>query len=146
MHARARNLRVLPSRRQQPLLPCPLLAAVPLERWDVDAFAAASPNALEARFGSFIAGAQLFDAAVFGISRPEALYMDPQQRLLLHHAAEVLIWQGLASAGEPAPANLTRIGVMIGIGPTEYLGQAKDALPMGLYTATGAAISVAAGR
>ena len=111
----------------------------------MDAFAAAYPTALEARFGSFIAGAQLFDAMAFGISRPEALYMDPQQRLLLHHAAEVLSWHGTALSGEAASA-ATRVGVMIGVGPTEYLGQAKDTLPMGLYTATGAAISVAAGR
>ena len=45
---------------------------VPLERWDVDGFAALSSNALEARFGSFIPGAALLDAAAFGISRPEA--------------------------------------------------------------------------
>ena len=54
---------------------------VPLERWDVDAFAAASPNPNgEARFGSFVLGAQLFDAPAFGVSRPEVIYMDPQQR------------------------------------------------------------------
>jgi len=104
----------------------------------VDAFAAAYPTALEARFGSFIAGAHLFDAAAFGISRPEALYMDPQQRLLLHHAAEVL-------DGLNAPA-IERAGVMVGIGPSEYVDQTSSLLPMGMYFATGGAVSVAAGR
>ena len=123
----------------------PIASGVPLERWDVDAFAAMSPNALEARFGCFISGTQLFDAAAFGISRPEALYMDPQQRLLLQHAAEALAGHGTAPLGAcSAPEG--PVGVMVGIGPTEYLGQDKDMLPMGLYSPTGAAISVAAGR
>lgn len=40
---------------------------VPLERWDIDASTTA------ARFGSFVAGAQNFDAATFGISRQASL-------------------------------------------------------------------------
>ena len=72
---------------------------MPLERWDADVFAAVSPNALEARFGSFVAGAQLFDASAFAISRPEATYLDPQQRLLLQHAADAV---GGAAASAPA--------------------------------------------
>ena len=104
----------------------------------MDAFAAGSPNALDARFGSFVAGAQLFDAAAFGISRPEALYMDPQQRLLLHHAGEAL--SGLSGAATD------RTAVMIGIGPSEYVDQSSSLLPMGINIATGGAVSVAAGR
>jgi acyl transferase domain-containing protein len=123
---------------------------VPLERWDVDGFAKVSPNALEARFGSFISGAQLFDAAAFSISRPEALYMDPQQRLLLQHAAEAL-WARVGAspqaAGFKAGGGVSeRTGVMIGIGPAEYVNQTSELLPMGMYFATGGAISVAAGR
>ena len=132
-------------------------AAVPLERWDADVFAAVSPNALEARFGSFVAGAQLFDASAFAISRPEATYMDPQQRLLLRHAAEAL-WGAAASstaatlgqvAAKPTgglPGVPDRCGVMVGIGPAEYVNQTSELLPMGMYFATGGAISVAAGR
>ncbi len=114
------------------------IAVVPLERWDAELFAIHSPNALDARFGSFIGGAQLFDAAAFGISYAEALYMDPQQRLLLESAGELL------TTIHSSPA--VQVGVMLGIGPTEYLHLAKQSLPMGLYSATGVAISVAAGR
>lgn len=115
---------------------------MPLERWDVDEFASQSPNALDARFGSFVCGAQLFDAPVFGISNAEAMYMDPQQRLLLECAAEVLT----STNGRPGTRASAQTGVMLGIGPTEYLHLAKQSLPMGLYSATGVAISVAAGR
>lgn len=117
------------------------IAVVPLERWDVDTFdAKASPaTTLEARFGAFVAGAQLFDAAAFGMGRQEAVYMDPQQRLLLEHAAEAL-------AGMPSGVATQRTGVMVGIGPNEHLQVAKGLLPLGPHTATGVAISVAAGR
>lgn len=113
-----------------------------MERWDVDEFASQSPNALDARFGSFICGALLFDASLFGISNAEALYMDPQQRLLLECAAEVLT----TTNSKPGIRKTAKTGVMLGIGPTEYLHFAKQSLPMGLYSATGVAISVAAGR
>ena len=148
-HPAVHNLLLLSQHRLSPCstLPCPLppsdaLAAVPLERWDVDGFAKVSPNALEARFGSFISGAQLFDAA--------ALYMDPQQRLLLQHAAEAL-WARVGAspqaAGFKAGGGVSeRTGVMIGIGPAEYVNQTSELLPMGMYFATGGAISVAAGR
>lgn len=114
---------------------------VPLERWDVERFAAAPgpAAALEARFAAFVGGAQLFDAAAFGIGRQEALHMDPQQRLLLEHAAEAL------SGGPPGLAR-QRTGVMVGIGPNEHVQVAGALLPLGPHTATGAAISVAAGR
>ena len=132
----------LPGSSSLALIPEDAPAVVPLERWDVDGFARVSPNALEARFGSFVAGAQLFDAAAFNISRPEALYMDPQQRLLLQHAAEVLAGHGSSDK----PGERERTGIMIGIGPAEYVAQTSDLLPMGMYFATGGAISVAAGR
>lgn len=118
------------------------IAVVPLERWDIDTFAVQSPNALDARFGSFIAGAQLFDATAFSISNAEAMYMDPQQRLLLECAGELFT----TNTGSSVIASGARTGVMLGIGPTEYLHLAKQSLPMGLYSATGVAISVAAGR
>ncbi|PSC68804.1 type I polyketide synthase [Micractinium conductrix] len=73
---------------------------VPLERWDVDAFVARPPNAFEARFGAFVSGAQLFDAAAFGITSSEATLMDPQQRLLLQQAAQALYQQRAATGDE----------------------------------------------
>ena len=114
---------------------------VPLERWDVEGFSAAPGPAasLEARFGAFVSGTQLFDLAAFSIGRQEALSMDPQQRLLLEHTAEVL-------AGRPPGLLRQRMGVMVGIGPNEHVQVAGDLLPLGPHTATGAAISVAAGR
>lgn len=42
---------------------------VPMDRWDVNEYCNISINELESRFGSFIAGAEAFDAAVFSISR-----------------------------------------------------------------------------
>ena len=46
--------------------------AVPVERWDADQYvSAANKDAakLETRFGAFVAGAELFDAAAFNVSR-----------------------------------------------------------------------------
>ena len=40
---------------------------VPLARWETDT--GLSRAATEARFGSFVAGAELFDADTFGVSR-----------------------------------------------------------------------------
>ena len=42
---------------------------VPLERWDVEDVQKSSPVALEARFGSFVKDADLFDGVAFSISR-----------------------------------------------------------------------------
>ncbi len=45
---------------------------VPLERWDVDHFVSSdekSSSRLETRFGGFVAGAELFDAVAFNVSR-----------------------------------------------------------------------------
>jgi hypothetical protein len=54
-------------------------AVPPLARWDVEAeataAAAAAGEQLPMRFGSFVAGAEMFDAAAFGLSRAEALLM-----------------------------------------------------------------------
>ena len=51
-----------------------------------------------AQFGSFLAGAELFDAALFGLHKTEAALMDPQQRLLLECAAELVLSHGLYSS------------------------------------------------
>ena len=128
-----------------------LSAVVPLERWDVDAFVARRPSAFEARFGAFVSGAQLFDAAAFGITSSEAMLMDPQQRLLLQQAAQALYQQRAATGDElvcthgGAFAAPERTSVMVGIGPAEYVSE-TNRLPLGVHSATGAATSVAAGR
>ena len=81
-------------------------------------------------------GVDQFDRAAFGISLPEATYMDPQQRLLLEHAASV------AHAQPTLPRHTS---VMVGIATVDYL-DASSSLAMGVYSATGNANSVAAGR
>lgn len=63
--------------------------------------------------------------------------MDPQHRLLLEHAVETL-----ASSRQQAAE---RTAVTVGIGHGDY-GATLSLLPMGNYTASGAASSVAAGR
>jgi len=111
------------------------IAPIPLSRWDADAFAEVSPNALEPRFGSFVHGADMFDAAAFATNQPEAIYMDPQQRLLMQHCGEVI-------ARHEVPQ---RTAVMVGIGTVDYVAF-SGMLPLGMYFATGGANSVAAGR
>lgn len=51
----------LPGTSQTPELDAP--STVPLNRWDIDGPVTA------ARFGAFVADAELFDAAAFGIAR-----------------------------------------------------------------------------
>jgi len=67
-------------------LPGDAITHVPFSRWDVEAARAGRP-ALGARFGGCLAGVAAFDAALFGVSAPEAQLMDPQQRLLLEARA-----------------------------------------------------------
>ena len=94
------------------------------------------------RFGAFVEGVDLFDAAFFGISGAEARLLDPQQRLLLETS-----WRALEHAAIP-PDTLrgTRTAVFAGIGISDY----RDLLPAGdaetIYAATGTSASTAAGR
>lgn len=48
---------------------CDMVRLVPLERWDLEDVQRGSVVPLEARFGSFVEGADVFDGAIFGISR-----------------------------------------------------------------------------
>jgi hypothetical protein len=54
----------------------------PVEDWDVLA-GCPGDSRDGVRFGAFVQGAALFDAAAFGLSSAEAAAMDPQQRMLL---------------------------------------------------------------
>lgn len=103
------------------------------------------PAGRNARFGGFIEGAQLFDAAAFGIGPSEALYMDPQQRILLEHSAQAFQCTDILQSLPFGNVDL-RVSVMVGIGPAEYVSQTSELLPMGLHFATGGAVSVASGR
>lgn len=114
------------------------------------------------------AGTCDFDAALFGITAPEAALMDPQQRLLLEAAYETLsmgpppnqptMLQPGQSPGVRVPvsstasgrhegAGHTSSGVYVGISYAEYAQAAARAMPeVSTYTATGGSLSVAAGE
>jgi hypothetical protein len=79
-------------------LPCKLgqfenfndpIATVPYGRWDLEAPGRTGKSVNRARFGGWVAGIEVFDSTLFGVSAPEAELMDPQQRMLLEAAWEV---------------------------------------------------------
>jgi acyl transferase domain-containing protein len=109
------------------------------------------------QFGVFLpAGpAAAFDAAAFGLSAAEAMLVDPQQRLLLEAFAEAHISSSSMSqvltatstaAHSPAVAAAS-CGVFVGISSIDYQKLASRYVPgVTAYSATGASLSVAAGR
>jgi acyl transferase domain-containing protein len=120
---------------------------VPDDRWDKNAYSDPDPSAprkIHAPFGGFLDQVDRFDAAFFGISGREAETMDPQQRLLLE-----VTWEALENAGI-ATSRLrgSSTGVFVGITTSDYarLAIATGSTDLDLYTATGGALNVAAGR
>ena len=124
------------------------VTVVPPDRWDIDAYYDADPDApgkMYARHGGFLKAVDRFDAAFFGISPREAAAMDPQHRLVLEVA-----WEALEHAG-CAPAKLagTDAGVFVGISLNDYgqlLLQAAEQSEAETYVSTGSLLSAAAGR
>jgi len=120
---------------------------VPDDRWDKQAFFhpdPTTPGKMHASYGGFLEDIDLFDPAFFGISGREAETMDPQQRLLLEAT-----WAALENAGIQADQlRGTQGGVFIGITTSDYcrLAVARDVSSLDVYTATGGALNVAAGR
>ena len=120
---------------------------VPADRWPVDAYYDANPEApgkIYTRQGAFLDDVDKFDARFFGISPREASSMDPQQRLLLETA-----WEALEHAGIP-PATLagTAGGVFVGLTAIDYLKLVyrDDLCRIDTYAATGNVANIAAGR
>jgi acyl transferase domain-containing protein/SAM-dependent methyltransferase/acyl carrier protein len=121
---------------------------VPGDRWDIDEFFDADPDApgkMSSRWGGFLDEVDTFDADFFGISRREALSMDPQQRIFLE-----VCWEALENAGQsPEKLLSTSTGVFAGIASNDYAQlqmQFGDPVQIDAYLATGTCHSVASGR
>jgi amino acid adenylation domain-containing protein len=122
------------------------ITEVPRERFDIDAWYDADPDADErvyTRFGGFISDVDRFDAGAFRISPREAAAMDPQQRLLIETT-----WQALEHAATPAHTLMgSATGVFVGVSGHDYLHLlGDDARPFDGYAATGNSNSLTAGR
>ncbi len=118
---------------------------VPGDRWDVDAFYDADPNAagkMYTRRGAFVDQVDQFDPGFFEIAPREATGMDPQQRLLME-----VCWEALEHAGVAGDelAN-SETGVFIGISNSDYARLGNGTAAIDPYVGTGTSSSIAAGR
>ena len=68
------------------------------------------------RAAGVLSDADLFDAALFGVSPREAELMDPQHRLLLEYT-----WEALENAGYDPESYKGSIGVYAGMDKSSYL-------------------------
>ncbi len=100
-----------------------------------------------------MAGADLFDAAAFGVAKAEAVLMDPQQRMVLEaFAAAAGDAVGAPPAGggaalASAASQPLKQGVYVGVSQLEYARLTLEhGVPLAAYYATGAHLSVTAGR
>src|SRR5215471_12419935 len=95
-----------------------------------------------AQEGGFVDAVENFDAGFFGISPREALEMDPQQRLLLEAA-----WEALERAGiRPQALSGSRTGAYVGCLGVDYGQGTRSLAELSMWSATGLASSVLAGR
>lgn len=121
---------------------------VPGERWDVDAYFDADPDAAGkhyTRWGAFLSDVESFDGDFFGISQREANEMDPQQRMLLEVA-----WEALEDASV-APSALTgqAVGVFVAAMNLDYhtiQGKQRHPEAITAHTTTGNYLSALSGR
>ena len=118
---------------------------LPPDRWDLDSFFDADPDApgrMYTRRGAFLDCIDQMDADFFGISPREATWIDPQQRLLLE-----VSWEALERAGWPTDVVGRRTGVFVGWMHNDYQNECSDSLlNLNPYIATGSAGSFLCGR
>lgn len=118
---------------------------IPDDRFPIDSYFDPDPDAVGrtySRWGGFLDDVAGFDAAFFGISPREAERMDPQQRHLLE-----VVWDALDDAGiVPSTIEGTRTGVFVGEIAVNYADLASKLPDMDVYSVTGTARSVLAGR
>ncbi|MGW0570730.1 alpha/beta fold hydrolase [Streptomyces tauricus] len=122
------------------------VGTLPAGRWDPFVRDPAQLPDDVVRHGAFLGGLDTvagFDAEFFGIPAHEATAMDPQHRMLLEVTREALDHASLSAAALAG----TRTGVYVGISGNEYAHlTTADPRAVDAWTATGAALGVAAGR
>ncbi|WP_417821986.1 amino acid adenylation domain-containing protein [Terasakiella sp.] len=119
---------------------------IPAERWENSVFFDPDPTQKGKTYckrASFLDGDIFgFDAPFFAISPREAQLMDPQQRLLLETA-----WQTIENAGLAArKIKQSRTGVFVGTMSYDFLQTTNTPDDVDVHSATGLALSAAAGR
>jgi natural product biosynthesis luciferase-like monooxygenase protein len=92
---------------------------VPADHWDWRSFYDSNPDAERktySRWGGFLEGIDLFDAAFFNISPREARLIDPQQRIMLETA-----WHAFEHSGySPESLADVPVGVFVGASYNGY--------------------------
>jgi len=119
---------------------------IPAERWDNAIFFDPDPTKNGKTYckrASFLDGDIFgFDAPFFAISPREAQLMDPQQRLLLE-----TVWQTFENAGlRTGKIKQSHTGVFVGTMSYDFLQTANTPDDVDVHSATGVALSAAAGR
>jgi len=126
------------------------ISEIPKDRWDINEYFDADPNALGkmyTRSGGFLQDIDIaqFDAEFFGISPRETEIMDPQHRLLLE-----VSWEAFENAGYTINSlSGSKTGVFVGISTHDYgdlLEKAGISETVNSYFGTGNSHSAAIGR
>ncbi|HAT2830530.1 TPA: SDR family NAD(P)-dependent oxidoreductase [Klebsiella oxytoca] len=121
------------------------VSPIPDARWSAQKNYDPNPDApgkTYVREAAFLDNVDLFDADFFGISPRETKHIDPQHRLLLETS-----WHALEQAGVvPETLKQRKIGVFVGIGPSDYDAIQSTNKDAEAYRILGTHTSFAAGR
>jgi len=114
------------------------ISRTPIEHWDARD---SNDGRAAPAFGAFLSGLESFDAVCFDISMSELALLDAQQRMLLVLSSESLRESDLSTEERQAT------GVYVGISSMDHQTLLnRRNVPISPFTATGGALSVAAGR